>query len=290
MSTPRNPPVDDYTAELSYNQLEHFRRHYLNPPANLYVTVDDIILVRGWAGFSASTVQISLRILAPDGSIQTAFYPFTVVANGATPTLLRIANLEGFLLSASAQVLNTARGLVFLSMVLQRGVGSSDATFGQVLLQGYPDTFSILGYPQQPPQSSLDGRGFPGIEGGAGPIAGAEVSITVPAGQNWIFKSLCVPFTTSATVANRFPTLHIDLGGNPGVVIPVVAAITAGTAATLTWGATLNPLSTNNVQTMATPEELRLGPGTIIHTVTSGLQAADQYGNTGLMVEIFLAP
>ena len=283
-----NPDPQDFEPPVDYNKLEHFRRHWINPPTGVYIAVDDVILVKGWSLFAVNAVNISMRILAPDGSIQTSQYTINVAANGQTPTILRIPNLEGFLLSATATLALGGAYTVFVSILLQRGVGSSDITFGQLILQGYPDSIDSLGYPQTPTQISVGARGFAAFNGIGNPVAGADFSATVPSGQHWIFRSLSIILTTAVAVANRAPTLVIDIGGNPMCVMPAVAVIVAASVVQLTWCAGANPLNTNNVQSMGAPMEFRLGPTSRIRTVTSGLQAADQYSTVGLAVDIFV--
>ena len=285
-----NPEVNDFAAEVDYSKLEHFRRRWLNPPSNLYVAVDDIILVKGWAAVTATNINVSLRMLQPDGSIQTVFQPVNIAANGTTPTLFLLRNLEGFLLSASVAAPGVFRGTLFVSLLVQRGVGSGDATLGQVFLQGYPDNFSTLGYPQQPPAAALDGRGAMQFQNPANPGAGAEFSITVPAGIHWILRSFSILFTASVAVASRIPTLIYDDGaGHIAAQAVAFQSIAASGVVQLTWAPGLVSVGIATAQQTGFPSELRMAPGTRLRTLTSAIQAADQYSSPVLYTEGFLS-
>jgi len=282
-------PADDTTGEVvDYNRLEHFRRHFLGPSGFQYLTVDDLLLVSAIAQSGTVTLNISIRYLAPDGGIQTAFYIMPVAANLATPVVLRIPGVEGFLLSASIAAPAVSHGNVFASLLLQRGVGSGDATLGQVLCQGMPDAFSTLGYPQQAPQTALDGRGKISLFALGNPGAGLDFSFAVSTGQTAILRSFSVLLTCSAGVANRFPTFAIETSG--GVIMgqfPAVSVLTASQAMQLSWAPGANPLNVNNVQSMGFPNELRLTQGSIFRTITSGIQAGDQYSAPVIVAETF---
>lgn len=284
------PTTSGYATEADYNKLEHFRRHYLGPPAGHYVTVDDIILVRGWSISGAVTIQVALRMLAPNGEIIPVFQQLNILANGNTPTQLLIRNLEGFILSATVTATNVQRGVCFVALLVQRGAGSGDATLGHQFLAGYPSTFDVVGYPQSPARSSLHGRGALTVTAVGNPAAGADWSTILPTGQQQVIRSVAALFTPSAAVANRFPVLEIeDPVAHFVSYLPVVAAIPASTATFLTWAPGLNPISTNGVQTMGLPEEFRVAGSWTVKTLTAGIQAADQWSAIVLFTESFAA-
>ena len=282
------PTTSGFATEGDYNKLEHFRRHFIGPPSGLYVTVDDIILFRGWAAVAGGSVQVTLRMLAPNGEIVTVFQVVNVLVNGATATTFLLRNLEGFILSATAALPSVQRGQVFCSLMLQRGAGTGDASLGQVLFQGYPDTFDTLGYPQSVPGSSLDGRGAILLTAVGAPAAGVDWSYTVPFGAHQVIRSVTALFTASAAAANRFPVLVIDDGAGDIVAeLPVTSVIIANQGMQLTWAPGLNPLNVNNVQTMGLNGEMRIRAGWRIRTLTAGIQAADQWSAIVVVVESF---
>ena len=284
------PTTSGFATEADYNKLEHFRRHFISPPPGLYVTVDDIVLVRGFAQTSTQTVNVSLRMLAPNGEIISVFQPVAIGANGNVPTLFALRNLEGFILSASVQCTGVQRGQLFVALLVQRGAGSGDATLGQVFLQGYVSNTDTLGYPQHVPYSGLDGRGQIQLVAVGNPAAGADWVYTVPAGAHQIVRSVSALFTAAVAVANRFPVLTVDNGIAAVVAeVPATAVIVAATAIQLTWAPGLNQLNVNSVQTMGSPIELRALGGWRVKTVTSGIQAADQWSGIVVVLESFCA-
>ena len=288
-------PTEHYVESLQpdkddYNALVHFRRHKVEPWAGVYVSLDDVILFSGWAPLATVTVRLSLRMQDPDGDVRPQFYTINVTANGVTPTLKSITNMEGYLLSASAEIASGLAGSVFVSVLLQRGVGSADVTQGLQLFQGYPSLTDTLSWPQQMPMKSIDGRALANVVAIANPGAGTDYSFTVPLGVNWLVRSLRLQLVTSAAVANRFVTLRVDDGaGN------IFADISGGTvqAASLTFlytfAAGLPVSANNNVFTNGLPAEMRLPGGFRIRTNTTALQAADQFSGLALELETFTA-
>jgi len=285
----------DHTTESSYpdkgdyNQLEHFRRHKVEPPAGLYVTLDDIVVVESFAALAATSFNVSMRLMTPDGQVIPFFQSFVALAQGVTPSTARINNLEGFILSLSVNQTAGLRGAVFVRMMIQRGVGSGDATRGQVLMSGYPSAVDAFGYPNSEPDQALDGRGLANVVAPANPIAGADYVIVVPAGVNWIVRSLRFQLVTAVAVANRQVDLRIDDGAGhifADLAAPAVQA--ASLTGLYTWATGLNPQSTNNIQQQGLPAEMRLAGGWRILTVTTAIQAADQFSGAAIELETFI--
>lgn len=124
---------------------------------------------------------------------------------------------------------------------------------------------------------------------GSDPAAGAEVSVTVPAGKYWGLQSLSVALVQGITDTPQ-PILVIDDGTN--VTYEMFGSTTAQAVSTTcrySW-APGNPLSGligtgANVHAVAPfPEDLILAPGFRIRTVTLGLTATGNYGAPSLYV------
>lgn len=273
-----------------YNALEHFRRHRLGPPSGLYVTLDDVILFQGWAPLATTPVRLSIRMLTPDGQVIPIFYTINVLAQGVTPTLKSITNLEGFLLSMSAEVASGLAGAVWVNVVIQRGTGSQDVTQGLNILQGYPSLTDTLSWPQAPPVKSIDARGLANVVAVANPAAGADFLIVVPAGVNWLVRSFRAQLVTAVAVANRQVELRMDDGaGHIFCDISMPAIQAASLTFLYTWSNGLTAQSTNNIEQNGLPTECRLPGGFRILTVTTALQAADQWSGGALQLETFTA-
>jgi len=273
-----------------YNKLEYFRRHKVGPPGALYVTLDDVILFQGWAPLANTTVRLSIRMLSPRGEIVPCFFSIVVAAAGVTPTLSKITNLEGFLLSMSAEVASGLAGAVWVNVVIQRGVGTSDVTQGLNLLQGYPSLTDTLSWPQPPPVKSIDNRGLANVVAVANPGAGADYAITVPAGVNWLLRSMRFQLVTAVAVANRFVVVLLqDNLGNTFAQIPAGPVQAASLTFQYTLANGLTVQSVNNVNITGLPLEARLPGGFQIKTSTAAIQAADQFSGMALELETFTA-
>lgn len=126
---------------------------------------------------------------------------------------------------------------------------------------------------------------------GRDPAAGAEISITVPAGAVWRVLGLRFELVTDATAADRQVDLLIDDGANTLLRIEPPAV----QAASLTRGYNCGPgLPARTVLTsqflMPLPVDTLLAGEWRIRTVTANLQAADNFGAVYLWVEEWLSP
>lgn len=290
MDTAAHPPESLEPTSDDYNLLVHFRRHKVEPPSDLYLTLDDVILFQGWAALATTNVRVSIRMLTTRGEIIPEFFTVAVAANGTTQTTKLITNLEGYMLSMSAELLTGLAGSVWVNVVVQRGTGTNDATQGLNILQGYPSLTDTLSWPQAPPWKSIDGRALANVVTVGNPAPAADYAITVPAGVNWLLRSIHYQLVTSAAVANRFSVLLLqDNLGNTFAQIPGGPAQAASLTFQYTFANGLQVSSQNNVQTTGLPTEARLPGGFQIKTLTAAIQAADQYSGMALELETFIA-
>jgi hypothetical protein len=277
--------------QADYNVLEKFTRHGVLPPGLQYVTRDDIVVCNITQGVTARQVLISLRVLDPSGQVIPHLAQFTPIALTPVVNPVNITGVEGFVLSASVQCPSAQRGDCYVSIVIQRGQGTSDLTLGSVLLAGYVTGFSPLGYPQSQNEDSLNGRGLMRSILPGNPAAGADFQISVPSGAHWIFQAFRAKLTASATVATRVPRLELtDGSGNVFLLVPNnVNNVTASGSQTQDWGNTLYPAfdGTGNEIGMVMPS-IRLAPGWQIKTNTAAIQAGDQWTLGVLCVEQFI--
>lgn len=274
--TPGNQTIDPLQQSDPRELYKFLQR--VQPPGALYVTVDDLVLFKGWAPFTTVPIVVSMRVLTSSGEVIPYNYAISVGALNTTSTNRIITGVEGFILTASITAATGGRGQVFCQLSIERGRGTSDTTFGQVFLQGYPSLWDALTFPNGNIESSVSGYGLPAGLSLAAPIAGADFTFTIFGGLNWKIRALTIVLTASAAVANRFPVLQIL---NPAslveIAIPPVAAITASQVVRLCWAPGLNNANLNNVQNMGFPNEYLSQQNCIIRLVTTGLDAADQY-------------
>lgn len=283
-------PDEQLPTSADYNRLDHFRRRHIEPPTFEYVTVDDTILVEGFGAQSQTILEISVRMLNPNGEIIPYFQSFPFQALGGNPSTFTFKNMEGFLLSMSIRQPAGQKATCFVRATLQRGAGSNDTTRGKLLISGYPSVMDTLGYPWGTLSSSLDGRAALFVQTPANPAAGAQFSISVPPANNWILRSMRFQLITSAAVANRSVVLRIDDGNNN-----VFADIPAGPvqAASLNITYTLAPglilQAVGAFVSAGLPQEFRLAQSWRIRSITANMDVADQFSGIGLDTEVFCA-
>jgi hypothetical protein len=120
----------------------------------------------------------------------------------------------------------------------------------------------------------------------ADPAAGAEISCTVPAGKIWRVVSLRVALVTSSGVANRFPSITVDDGTTVFYQIISPTAHTASLTWTYNFSAVPSAASAGNtVGLLPAPQGTLLGAGYRILSVTTAIQAGDNYGAPVVFVE-----
>ncbi|HET7713267.1 MAG TPA: hypothetical protein VFK94_02215 [Patescibacteria group bacterium] len=122
----------------------------------------------------------------------------------------------------------------------------------------------------------------------ADPAAGSNVSMVVPAGEQWLLESLHVSLVTDATVANRRMVLTVDNGVN------IVAKVSAGfvQAASLTHDYTFAQgvldysAIRDNHGLISLPSGLLVPSGYRVRTAVVNLQAGDNLGVAYLLAQV----
>jgi len=115
------------------------------------------------------------------------------------------------------------------------------------------------------------------------PAAGADWSLTVPAGHLYHLVAVYGILTTDANVANRRPFLGFTDGQVTYLTIPPVAAIAASTTEYLNWTEHGDAYNSAPCQMMGLPE-LTLEPGWTIAPTTVNVQVGDQWSSVALLV------
>lgn len=137
------------------------------------------------------------------------------------------------------------------------------------------------------------GRGIIRYKDYGSPAAGAEIFISVPAGEAWRALILRARLTTDATVATRYADLRLT--NDPSTIPPANDfyrdGIVSGQAASLFWdycwalghGAVVN--NTGNGRVVRPFPDVILLPGQRITTFTLNLQAGDAWSQVRLQYE-----
>lgn len=115
------------------------------------------------------------------------------------------------------------------------------------------------------------------------PAAGADWTITVPAGVLWRLVSAFGLLATSSAVANRTAVLSIGDGDTEFCRIPATGVQAASLTESYTWGVGLDSENTGPSQSQAIPEYV-LHAGAIVKSATANVDVGDQWSAVVLYV------
>lgn len=118
---------------------------------------------------------------------------------------------------------------------------------------------------------------------GAQPAAGADWTVTVPAGHVYQVLSVAATLTTSAVVANRVPRLIYSDGVADFLTVPPFAVVPASTGMRLSWFPLALGLSTGVAESTSIPE-VTLLPGGSLRSSTGLIDPGDQWTAVVLQV------
>ena len=309
-----DPNMDPKFRSGSFPAITSFGFDKISPPSSLYVQRDDVLLLEA-ASASVDTVIFNVRMLLapflqggqPDaqvdgkqtgtvvtkGIVQPETFQINITA-GQINTLQsrQVVLAEGYLLAigAIASVQN-ARGVTFARALLVRGNASFlGANTFQPLFADYTTTVAPIGWPAGRFLHPTESTGGINRQNQANPGAGLDFSFQALAGQRWRVQSLVGTLTTSAAVANRqVHALVQDSGGNTTWNSAALAVQAASTAVTYTFGPGLTPqTTTDGVAIVGLPSNLIMGNSNKIVTLTTALQAGDQWSAINMNVEQWL--
>ena len=277
--------------EQDYSREVYFRRRNVNPPGMVYVTVDDLFVLKVFNPSVAANVNVSIRYLTAEGEVLPQFQQFQNIPVSSTPRTFNFRGSEGYVLSATISTPGASAGAVYVQLEVGRGAGSQDLTEGHLLIAGYPGSFAALGYPQTQPLPPSAGAGVSRTVTIGSAAAGADFTVNVPPGVIWQLISVTATLVTSATVANRFPFFRAWVPGGYGVVY-AGAAFTQ--PASVTWNYSFGvgftvPASGGTSNGAGITPGNRLPGGGAFGTLTTNLQAADQWQSISYTVIEFVA-
>lgn len=195
-------------------------------------------------------------------------------------TVIDITSIPIFL-TARASVTGVKRGELYVKVFLR-----IDGVISALLFCGYVSDNEVPNYPNGKNEGSLEGPGLIRSITGTDPAAGVEISETVPTRVLWRLISARMVLVTDATVASRNRDINIDDGAN---ILIQISTITAQVASS-NWGITFadlgTPINTNSLgRSSSIPAEVFVQAGWRIKSITSNLQAADDFQAPQLLVE-----
>lgn len=257
---------------------------------SFYVSGEDALESNAFNTAAGVTIAIVGRMLLLTGEIVPFAYSHTPNTAG-TRDQKRFQLSEGWILNASvAPSAGTPTGSTCVVVVrVVRGVTSNAQQLG-VLCQGPITASQELSWPV----TIAAGNGSQSIAmpgtvrsiTGTNPAPGVEISETVSAGKVWRLISFTCAIVTSATVANRRTRFTVDDGATIVYQVDTNKDVTASGADAFYFATGLYLDANNgNDRIAGVPVGLLLGAGFRMRTVTSGLQAADDYAAPQYLVE-----
>ncbi len=158
-----------------------------------------------------------------------------------------------------------------------------------ILCSGFINLMHSLGYPQQDNPDKRPGRGYFVRTNSANPAAGAEHAYTVPSNEIWRILSLTAALVTDGTAANRRP--HFVFNANNLTSIHAFPLVDQTATQTITYNVAqygVMPDELDNSQVLVNmPTETWVIGGNTIETVTTNIQAGDNWGIMYILAERF---
>jgi hypothetical protein len=283
--TPGTP--DDFIVE-SRPPAVGFLTRAVQPPSNVYIEINDILIVAAASSATNEVVTFSYRFLRSDGALING--QFTL----AVPTLRVIATrieplAEGFLLSASCKAaIATTRGVTFVRAFLSNpALGAGQPS--NMLMSDYITTAMAPAHPNGRVLSPVEGPGNPYMVQIANPGLGAEWATQVPINARWKLTHGYAQFTTGAPAGNRTPGIIIFNGGFANFIGFGENNIGPGTVANVGYSSVRNAPAglTSSAWAPMPIDTVTLGFN-VIQSRTLGLNAADSYAGVQIGVEEWL--
>jgi len=146
-----------------------------------------------------------------------------------------------------------------------------------------------IAWPVAQDRDSIPNGGAQNSYTSADPGAGAEVALTVPAGQTWKIIGFRLSLVTSATVANRRPHIVVIKGGGQkyDMFSSIDQVASESKVYTFAQFGDLTSQGNGNDILASIPNGLIVQSGDTIATETLNLQAGDNYGTMIVDLELF---
>lgn len=265
-----------------------FRFKDVQPPSELYIDVDDALIIVAATGQVGETITVNVRLLQPTGRLEDNQF-VCVVPNTRIATVFTFPLAQGYLLSLAASALvATTRGQTFYRAFINRGAFGTGRP-GQPLCADYVTTRIGPGYPGGRVLAPVEGPGVVRSVAISNPGAGNEFSISPGTNARWRIISLEMQLQTSAVAGNRQPNIKFSVGGlgahtfQPNILVPAstLATVTASPAAVMAG-------LVNTIVNVPLPIDNRILATDTINSVTLGKDAGDTWQNGQVGVEEWL--
>ncbi len=277
---PPQPPGPPFT---SWGRLG------LQPDSSLYIGRDDVLAVRSRGSIAASVI-IRGRLQQPeDGRVVPQH--LTMSSTSTRTATLSLFNLaEGYLLGLEilTPTSGVRRGSLYLEASLIRGGSTADDRVHK-LCAGYLETGETLTWPGGDFEDPLESQGRIDVNPFADPAAGAEVLISVPTGARWRIHSVRFQLVTDITAVVR--RVHLVVDNSAVTMYDLAAADTQAASLTRNYNCVpegFQRAAQDNEIYIPIPADLRLRSTFRILTLTTNLQAGDNFGAPQVYTEEWL--
>jgi hypothetical protein len=181
-----------------------------------------------------------------------------------------------------------SRGACWVRVNIGRG-SFLQADIRVTLLQAYVTQLFMAAWPGSTPEHPLGGAGNVRAITGTDPAAGVDISETVPTNALWRLISLAATLVTDATVINRSPTIAFDDGAS--VYFRSELSFFHTATNTVLYSASASPIFSTTLVAqapIAIPPGILLPPGHRIRTLTTNLQAGDNWSAPVFLIEEYV--
>lgn len=283
------PPASDSEFKVySSRPAVRFLSRGVQPPSQVYIDTSDVLQVGCATSQTNEVVTISYRVLRADGQLIKGQFQIFPLNNRAV-VIKQEPLPEGFLLSVSCKAaVAITRGQTFVRIFLTDPVlGAGFPSY--MLMADYVTTAMAPAHPNGRVLAPSEGPGNVTSFIGTGPPLGTDWIVVIPLNTRWKVKQTTARFVTSAAPGNRLVGLQANTGVfgtfHGGLTVPIPASSSPFIFSYPTSAYTpINPLDLVIPQT----PDLVLGVNNTIGSITSGLQAGDQWMSIGIEIEEWL--
>jgi hypothetical protein len=270
-----------------------FANQMLTPPSNLYIGKDDALFITTYSSVASLRVDVRGRHLLANGRMATVELSNVPASNRTAVTNLYTLG-EGFLLNLGIFLGSGSckRGQCYVVVGLAQGQDASHLKH-TIIAQGYVGTGVNQAWPGNRLEQPTEGNGVLRRVAGTNPPATNEIHEAVPTGARWRLLSLFVALTTNATVANRRPVFTLsDISSFAfySASAPIVQAASLTTYYDIVSGLAYDTAPDSTRVLIGIPAFLLLSAGCQIDSLTTNMQAGDDYIAPSMWVEEWIEP
>lgn len=290
MATSVTPPAASgpQPSQIQYRgPLISFQAQNVPPSQYIYLQDNDAIVIRYVTNHAAFGMTMQYRYLTPQGEVKEGTHNFVTNINGNSFESFQLGECWLISFALTGNNPQPAGSWQYAQVFVSRGFNpvASFQCHG-MLWEGYLNAQTFQGWPGSPSQRETDGAGTLRSVLGTLPGAGADISEVVPSNRRWTLLAFTAVLTTSATVANRIVDGVLDDGTNTYHQSAGLINQTASTVLRYCFAPYL--LGAGNLfggQPLGMPQFMQLKSGYHIKTLTSALQAGDQWSAPEYLIQ-----